>query len=174
VATWSVRCVVSPAHRLLSAKLHSAGHLLDAAVRNAVGALASATPPLSLSLVPGKGYHFRDGPWVEYDGAVPADAVPRFTVLVQQYMEALVAAGEVTSVVAVPNTAAGLAAVGLPADACAHLPSGRTVRVVTVGGAGNACPCGGTHVGGAADLAGITVSKVTSKKGKTKVAYAMA
>ncbi|XP_058076777.1 uncharacterized protein LOC131225282 isoform X2 [Magnolia sinica] len=47
--------------RNLNSRLHTAGHLLDICLRN-VG-LAY--------LEPGKGYHFPDGPFVEYKGTIP-------------------------------------------------------------------------------------------------------
>ena len=43
--------------RRLYARLHSAGHMLDIVVKN-----------LKLGWIPGKGYHFPDGPYVEYNG----------------------------------------------------------------------------------------------------------
>jgi Ser-tRNA(Ala) deacylase AlaX len=54
-----------------------------------------------------------------------------------------------------------------------HFPCDKAVRVVSVGGADNVCPCGGTHVKGAAEWKGFVLGKVTSKKGVTKVAYAV-
>jgi len=58
-----VSTFVDEEKRRLNARLHSAGHLLDVAVSK-----------LKLPWIPGKGYHFADGPYVEYVGAVPSDA----------------------------------------------------------------------------------------------------
>ncbi|MFQ6661709.1 hypothetical protein Gotur_029772 [Gossypium turneri] len=52
---------VDESRRRLNSRLHSAGHLLDVCMRN-VG---------FGHLEPGKGYHFPDGPFVEYKGTVP-------------------------------------------------------------------------------------------------------
>jgi len=54
--------------RILNAKLHSAGHLLDCAVSK-IGIE---------NLCPTKGFHFSDGPYVEYDGVIenPAKVIP--------------------------------------------------------------------------------------------------
>jgi Ser-tRNA(Ala) deacylase AlaX len=49
--------------RTTNARIHSGGHLLDSALVN-IGLT---------DLVPSKGYHFPDGPYVEYIGDVPAD-----------------------------------------------------------------------------------------------------
>ena len=46
--------------RKINSKIHSAGHLLDVAMRRAG----------SSDLNPGKGYHFQEGPYVEYVGVV--------------------------------------------------------------------------------------------------------
>ncbi|KAF6142504.1 hypothetical protein GIB67_039468 [Kingdonia uniflora] len=51
---------VDEERRKLNSRLHSAGHLLDICMQN-----------VGLSyLEPGKGYHFPDGPFVEYKGTV--------------------------------------------------------------------------------------------------------
>ncbi len=50
------------AKRLRHAALHSAGHAVDKAVVEAIG--AGVFSPL-------KGYHFDDSPYVEYRGALP-------------------------------------------------------------------------------------------------------
>ena len=57
-----VTMTVDEQARRLHARLHSAGHLLDTAVQR-----------LGLQLTPGKGYHFPDSPFVEYEGTIPAD-----------------------------------------------------------------------------------------------------
>ena len=53
---------VNEVSRVLHARLHSAGHLLDCAVKS-----------LHLPLIPGKGYHFPNSPFVEYKGVIPPD-----------------------------------------------------------------------------------------------------
>lgn len=58
----SVNLSIHLENRKLYARLHSAGHLLDAAVKS-----------LGLELIPGKGYHFPNSPYVEYKGGIPAD-----------------------------------------------------------------------------------------------------
>jgi len=55
-----VRLSIDPNLRILHARLHSAGHLLDAAVKRAnLG-----------DFIPGKGCHFPKGAYVEYEGTV--------------------------------------------------------------------------------------------------------
>jgi Ser-tRNA(Ala) deacylase AlaX len=69
----TVSLVVDEATRRLNARIHSAGHLLDAAMRNTG----------RTDLVPSKGYHFPSGPYVEYVGSVEAvgDGTPTCALL---------------------------------------------------------------------------------------------
>lgn len=75
--------------RRLHARLHSAGHAIDVAVAQAGHSHLKAT----------KGYHFADGPYVEYEGAV-ADAAAfvrdvntRLAALVQEGIDTQASAG---------------------------------------------------------------------------------
>jgi Ser-tRNA(Ala) deacylase AlaX len=54
-----VVCTVDKERRELLSRIHSAGHVVDWAVLN-----------LGLPWKPGKGYHFPDGPYVEYEGII--------------------------------------------------------------------------------------------------------
>ena len=54
-----VRCAVSEQARLLNARVHSAGHLIDVAMTNS---------GMASRLRPTKGYHFTPGSYVEYEG----------------------------------------------------------------------------------------------------------
>eukprot|EP00611_Tribonema_gayanum_P032359 TRINITY_DN9626_c0_g1_i1.p1 TRINITY_DN9626_c0_g1~~TRINITY_DN9626_c0_g1_i1.p1 ORF type:complete len:224 (-),score=37.50 TRINITY_DN9626_c0_g1_i1:472-1143(-) len=126
--------------RLQLARLHSAGHALDAAVRNAGFA----------ALTPTKGYHFEDGPYVEYEGALSVD--DRAT-LVDKLNAELALLIEAAIETAVSQSEAGL-------------------RVVSVGGC--ACPCGGTHVRSTAELRGLRVTKAKAKSGRLRVSYTIA
>ena len=158
-------------HRLLSARLHSAGHVLDQAVRLVYAKLASEGHVLE-PLKPGKGYHFADGPFVEYLGAVPPAWRDKLPALLNDACAAIIAAGARTEVKYVHKSdSPSLAAAGLSSADCAHLPDDKPVRIVSVGGAENTCPCGGTHVGSAAELGSVTVRAIKVTKGKTSVKY---
>ena len=158
--------ISAPARRL-AARLHSAGHLLDAAVRRVLAARAPAP-----QLVPAKGYHFADGAWVEYDGAVAAGDLPALAADIEAACASLLVGDAPTLVRELAaGDAAGCAAAGLaPADV-AHLSPGARVRLVAVADARNVCPCGGTHVQRAGEIGRIRVARVTSKKNKTRVSY---
>jgi hypothetical protein len=135
---------------------------------------AAAESPLE-QLVPGKGYHFADGPYVEYNGSIPARLLEWFPAAVEAACAELLAADATTRVAVVSSDdTASLAAAGLsPADV-GHLPAGAPVRIVCVGGADNSCPCGGTHVKRAGEIGtAVRVGKVTSKKGRVRVPYTL-
>lgn len=182
---------ISRPWRVQCAALHSAGHLLDGAVRRVVPALAAAllpageTPP---NLVGGKGNHFPTGPpSVEYTGSLPPPLLAAFQEAVNAQIQALIAEGERTRVIllssrdelprALSESAANPAAIdGMDAGALATIdvqsfPADKQLRIVAVGGADNVCPCGGTHVKRVGALTGLRVIKVTSKKGVTKLSY---
>lgn len=54
-----------------------------------------------------------------------------------------------------------------------HAPEGKSVRIVGFDGH-EPCGCGGTHVENSEEIKEITIRKVSSKKGKTKISYAIA
>lgn len=146
--------------RQLHARLHSAGHLLDRAMELA-----------GEDLVPGKGYHFPDRPFVEYEGAVPAQRREELVEQLNTICQRLVAENAPTEVVTTRD-ADELARLCGPHCSVQHLPDDSPVRVVTV--AGKACPCGGTHVQRAGDVGRLVVKGLKVRKGKTQVKYELA
>ena len=103
-------------------------------------------------------------------------------------MGVLLSKGEDTRVLALPNKnhlagaidrGSGEGVGGMEVEALkgidlAHFPEEKLLRIVAVGGADNLCPCGGTHVKNAKDMAGLKVLKVKSAKGTTKINYEIA
>ena len=59
-------------------------------------------------------------------------------------------------------------------DVDVQLPdaSGKTPRVVTMGGV--SCPCGGTHVKNVGEIKGVIVTKIQKKKKAVRVSYTIA
>lgn len=149
--TWSktigsvVSCAVDKEHRVMCARIHSAGHLLDAAVQE-----------LALKWIPGKGYHFSDGAYVEYlldDKSVKVDmkkpaAKDEIVKKIQDATNALITKGGKVNV---------------------RYEQG--VRHVEM--AGEECPCGGTHVTDISQIQGIEVKKLQNKQGNMRVSYAV-
>jgi Ser-tRNA(Ala) deacylase AlaX len=111
---------------------------MDAAVRNAG----------FTQLKPAKGYHFSDGPYVEYTGSLDAADKDSFVDKVNAELQQIIAAGISTRI---------------STDAASGM------RIVSV--ANCECPCGGTHVQSTSELQGTTVTKIKAKKGNLRVSY---
>jgi Ser-tRNA(Ala) deacylase AlaX len=163
-----VQARVDEAKRVLNARLHSAGHALDACVK-AVGAGAVLTPT--------KGFHFAQGPYVEYcrntqmSCSALAD-LPAFLQHLNDAMTVLVRCAHRTARMLDPvrrihSEDIATEVVEMSREEASQLCGCDTstypprVRVVSV--ARCACPCGGTHVRSTSELRDVTVTKVKAK-----------
>lgn len=158
-----VRVRVDGATRLLHARLHSAGHLLDVCMSR-IGHGPDA-------LVPSKGNHTPAECWVEYIGKLEktaADALP--AALTAALAAAVTSGGAVaTAELALEEAAVacgGLLPHGLPPD-CRP----RVVTLLAGSGEASGCACGGTHVRDVAEIGGVWVTGVRVRKGVTRVSY---
>lgn len=148
---------VDESRRRLNSRLHSAGHLLDVCMRNVgVG-----------HLEPGKGYHFPDGPFVEYKGTVPLNELQNKQREIEIEVNALISeGGKVYATVLPYQEAAELCGGSLPD----YIHPGSNPRIIKLGD-NPGCPCGGTHVSDISEILSMKVSKIRTKKGMTKVFY---
>ncbi|CAL4964877.1 unnamed protein product [Urochloa decumbens] len=155
----SVSLEVDAERRSLNSRLHSAGHLLDICVHN-VGLF---------QLEPGKGYHFPDGPFVEYKGVIPPDQIQDKKNEMEREANKLISEGaKVLASVFPYEKATKLCGGSLPS----YISKDSNPRVIKFGEYPGG-PCGGTHV---ADISAINSLKVTNirvKKGLTKVSYSI-
>ena len=138
--------------RILNAKLHSAGHLLDCAV----------TKMGIENLKPTKGFHFPDGPYVEYDGIVenPAELIPELEKIINDLIRQDL---KIEKIDLSPEKAK---------QQGVWAPPGKLARIVNFAGFPT-CGCGGTHVNSASEIGKITIRRIKSKKGITKIAYSV-
>jgi len=151
--------------RTKHATLHSGGHALDAA-------LLRVDPTYSAKLRATKGYHFLDGPNVEYDVINGAKLSPEeLSALPEKLNDCLrdIVAEDITTIVSVLSKDEAVDAGVLPAGTfdLTHYPE--TIRVVNL--AGFAIPCGGTHVKSTRDLGCLHVTKAKVKKNVLKISY---
>lgn len=149
------RMRIDSERRLLNARIHSAGHLLDIAVQN-----------IGLNLIPGKGYHFPDGPYVEYEGSIETDKREELIAQLEQELQNLISQNiEITT---------QLASLEELPKLCSHIPEyipkDKPSRVVTISG-NPGCPCGGTHIKNISELGSVIIRKLSSKKGITRISY---
>ncbi|KAL7474622.1 hypothetical protein ACHAW6_000589 [Cyclotella cf. meneghiniana] len=148
-------------NRRILSECHTAGHVVDAAMTKCDAPL----PPV-------KGYHFMDGPYVEYAGSI-SDKEGFLERLKKVYLE-LIDKDIPTSIQTLPLHEASsicnrLAQNFNVQDFCTE--GSPNVRVVTV--AGYSCPCGGTHVCSTGDLKerGWCIKGLRCKKGVVRVRY---
>lgn len=148
---------VDESRRRLNSRLHSAGHLLDVCMEN-----------VGLGhLEPRKGYHFPDGPYVEYKGVVPPNELQNKQREIEIEVNSLIPnGGKVYATVLPYEEAAELCGGSLPD----YIPQGSNPRILKLGDHPG-CPCGGTHVSDISEIISMKVSQIRSKKGMTKVFY---
>jgi len=164
----AVRVRVDAARRRVLAECHTAGHLVDAAV-------ARSDAPLPAT----KGYHFLEGPYVEFQGAIAASEREGFLARLQAAYRELIdqdlAIGIRTLPVDEADALCNRVAQNFNFDDYTSSENPNpTVRVVTVAdGAVHAVPCGGTHVRSTGELKerGWAVRGLKCKKGVVRVKY---
>ncbi|MDD2564575.1 MAG: alanine--tRNA ligase-related protein [Salinivirgaceae bacterium] len=147
----TVTLLIDHGHRLHSARLHSAGHLLDCAVEI-----------VGLDLIPTKGYHFADGSYVEYEGVIESDDNVKDRI--QVAVDELIAQNLKVETVAYSVEEATARDI--------YAPAGKSVRVVNFEGF-DGCGCGGTHIQSSKEIGQIIVRKIKSKKGNTRISYTL-
>ncbi len=178
VVTEKVVCHVDVERRKINTRLHSAGHLLD-----------MARARLKLPWIPGKGYHFPNGPYVEYacgktpsveEDDPPSDGEDGSTFGVKEHdfsklkidletaSNAIIAEALPTKVRFVSKAEMAELCESVPE----YIPADKPGRVVLYGSFG--IPCGGTHVANLSDIGRVFVRKIKQQgEGVVKVAYAI-
>jgi len=155
-----VKVSVNEDNRRILSECHTAGHIVDAC--------------LGKMMKPTKGYHFLDGPYVEYEGSIPPEERQQVLKHLQQAFRQLVEEGIDTKIELMSKEEADALcnrqAQNFDMEIFADKKTG-VIRVVTV--AGYPCPCGGTHVRSTADLKERKwgISGIKSKKGVVRVKY---
>lgn len=147
---------VDTERRAANTRLHSAGHIVDLAVER-----------LALPWVPGKGAHYPHMSFVEYTGDVPGD-IEEIRQRIEQEVGKVIGEGSRNEIRFMP--------VADMDQYCRHvpenIPTNKPARIVlyneTFG-----VPCGGTHVRNVAEVGALSITKIKSKKGVTKVSYAV-
>lgn len=150
-----VQAFVDESRRQSLSLIHTAGHVVDMAVM-----------ALGYGWSPGKGYHFPDGPYVEYRGQLTrsaAEIIPE----IEREMRAICERNPIVEVRFL-DPAADDQALRLLASSAA---TPGDIRVIHFGGFG--IPCGGTHVESVGMCAPITIRKVREKSGTIRVSYAV-
>lgn len=152
-----VKCAVDKERRALNSRLHSGGHVVDLGVLR-----------LNLGWIPGKGYHFPDGPYVEYAGTFAEADKENIRAAIEGACNKSVAEGRATKLLFMDKSQMESVCHHVPD----YIPEGKPARVVMYGDFG--VPCGGTHVANLRDIGHLTVRKIKAGGGKIKVSYDVA
>ncbi|KAH3755927.1 alanyl-tRNA synthetase [Pelomyxa schiedti] len=142
--------------RLLHAKLHTGGHLLDTCM-NAIG----------YDFPPTKGNHYPSGAYVGYAGNVPTE-LRQETIqkLNEEVKKQITEAAPV--VVEYLSAEEVIARMGTFPE---YLSREKPSRFVTLPHQRVGYPCAGTHLQNLGQLNSLTVTKITRKSGETHVSY---
>ncbi len=149
-----VNCLVDQARRELNSKIHSGGHLVDMGVNQ-----------WNLGWIPGKGFHFPDGPYVEYAGSLEGVDVEKLkTDLEDTCNKLLIQNIKVTS--RFMDKEEMKTVCKFVPD---YIPEDKPLRVVLFGEFG--VPCGGTHVNNLSEIGRLTIRKIKSEGENIRVGY---
>lgn len=154
-----VKLFVDETRRVLNSKLHSAGHVIDVAMKN-----------IGLDFIPGKGYHFPDGPYVEYEGAISEEQREETKAKIETEVNRIIQLGSQVKVQTVSFSEVELLCGFVPSYLS---PSDSAIRIVTVAGKFG-CPCGGTHVKNIQEIGSVKIPKISPKSGNLRVSYLIA
>jgi Ser-tRNA(Ala) deacylase AlaX len=150
--------------RSIHAKIHSAGHLLDMAMNR-----CNRT-----DLKPGKGYHFVEGPYVEYIGKVDAADQAQLMVDLNTQCAAIIEEAK-TSQEQVFRKICTYDEAGQELEKAGGVPNyinqGQVLRVLKLTPEDLGCPCGGTHVHSVPEIGRIEIHRIKKKKQNTQVSY---
>mmetsp|Transcript_2173 Transcript_2173/g.3227 ORF Transcript_2173/g.3227 Transcript_2173/m.3227 type:complete len:286 (-) Transcript_2173:107-964(-) len=157
----SVHVSVDSCQRQILSECHTAGHVVDAAMARC-----------DRILPPTKGYHFLDGPYVEYKGTIPLEERAELVKNLQKAFQDLVDDDIETKIETMTKQDADELCNQVQNNFNLDEYGDDSIRIVTV--AGWACPCGGTHVRSTKDLKQRQwgVVGIKSKKGVVRVKYA--
>lgn len=153
----TVNLLIDQERRILNSRLHSAGHLIDAVVYL-----------LNLDLTPAKGYHFPDGPYVEYGGIIDEAKREEIKSSIQNKVSEMIQEGyEVKSQYSAKSDLNKICSF-IPE----YLPENKPIRVITVYGE-LGLPCGGVHVQNINEIGKLEIKDLKSKKGNTRIRYSI-
>ena len=149
-----VKCKVDKDRRELNARLHSGGHILDMAVDR-----------LGLDWIPGKGYHFPDGPYVEYEANIENLDTEDMKQKLEQEIAKIQSENPKVEVKFVTKDELTKLCSFVPD----YLPKDKPARVVMYGDFG--VPCGGIHVASLQDIGTMKIRKIKLKNKLLRVSY---
>lgn len=149
-----IKCLVDEPRRTLNSRIHSAGHVIDMSVTE-----------LQLNWTPSKGYHFPEGPYIEYIGALEESEREKLKTDIENLCNKAIKEGEKVGVRFISKEEMRSICHFVPDN----IPSDKPGRVIMFGNFG--VPCGGTHVSNLAEIKNITIRKIKNEDGNIRVGY---
>ena len=150
-----VKLSVNEARRTLHSRLHSVGHVVDMAV-----------VALGLPWTPGKGFHFPQGPYVEYAGSLEGLDKEKIKLDLETLGKIFIAEDLETKILfPTPEEMARM----MTRNPAAIVPGDKLGRIVMFGEFG--VPCGGTHVKNLGEIGVITIRKIKAEGTNIRVGY---
>lgn len=150
----TVTCMVNKEKRDLHSRIHSAGHVVDLAVTE-----------LKLNWIPGKGFHFPEGPYVEYAGSLDEFDKEKLKTDIENLCNKFIEEGREIKLLFMDKEKMKSVCHFVPD----YLPEGKPGRVVMFGDFG--IPCGGTHVSNLKEISQMTIRKIKPSGNTVRVGY---
>lgn len=150
----TVTCLVDKERRDLHSRIHSAGHVVDLAVTE-----------LKLNWIPQKGFHFPEGPYVEYTGSLERFDKEKLKTDIEKLCNKFIQEGREIKLLFMDKEKMASVCHFVPG----YIPEGKPGRVVMFGDFG--IPCGGTHVNNLKEISQMTIRKIKPNGDIMRVAY---
>src|SRR3989339_1138479 len=155
-----VYCKLDSERRMLHSRLHSAGHVLDKTLYE-----------LGFNWIPGKSYHFPNGPYVEYSGNLHNVDIDKLKNDIENLCNVWGTHGmPVTSKVVDKKTVLANEQLIRRCAFLANLPDNKPIYVITYGD-DFASPCSGTHITNVSEIGHIMIRKIKESDGTIRISY---
>jgi len=148
---------VDKERRIFNSRNHTAGHLIDIAMRT-----------LGINSIPTKGYHFPKGAYVEYEGTLDAAERDTLQTTLEKAISDLIKQAIPITTAIVDRDKLTTIAYYVPD----YIPDNKPSRVMIVQKY-PAIPCGGTHVQNTKKVGSVIINKIKNKKGNLRISYSI-
>jgi Ser-tRNA(Ala) deacylase AlaX len=151
------RCVLrlDKEKRMKHARLHTAGHLIAGLIDGQRGSMRAV-----------KGYHFDEGPYVEFEGEPEGSDTVAFLASLQNKINLMISKESQVYEEQVTFDELKQRCLNAPPN----IPADKQLRTITIHSL-DPVPCGGTHVKCLSEIGAVNVVKIKKRKGLTKISY---
>jgi len=150
-----VQLSIDSPRRQFNKRNHSAGHVIDVAVKN-----------IGLHLIPVKGFHFPERAYVEYQGLMDEEKKEELRVRIEVEANSIISQKLSMTSKIISYDQLQTSCDFVPE----YLPKDKPIRIEKIGNF-SAHPCGGTHVNNTEEIGPISIVKIKSKSGNTRISY---